>query len=344
MPKENSMSNVNKYGDISPRNAGYAVKTLLKRAQEAVYLERFGSFDPQPKNNTNIRRWRRYLSLPPAMAPLAEGIPPAGQMMRHEDISCTLEQYGDLVWLTDVVQDTHEDPVLEQAMEVLGEQARDTAEFLRWAVVRAGSHVIRAGGVASRDLIATTITAKELKLANRAFKRAKAQPFSRLIAASHRISTMPVRASYWALAHTDLEADIRNITGFIDAEKYANPSSAVEGEIGAAHGFRFIVSSNFNGWEAAGAAGTTMLAYGVKPSTSTKCDVLPVVLVARNAYAIVPLQGKSAVNIAVRNPSPSVGDPMGQKGFASWKRWDGCVILNQSFLQRIECACTAEPT
>ena len=338
------MPNVNKYGDIGPRTAGYAVKTLLKRAQEAIYLERFGSFDPQPKNSTNVRRWRRYLSLPPAMAPLAEGIPPSGQMMRQEDISCTLEQYGDLVWLTDVVIDTHEDPVLAQAMEVLGEQARDTAELLRWSVVRSGSHVIYANGVSSRSSVAATITAKELKLAIRSFRRARAEPFTRLIAASHRISTMPVRSSYWAVAHTDLEADIRNISGFIEAEKYANPGSAVDGEIGAAHGFRFILSSNFAGWEAAGAAGTTMLAYGVKPGSSTKCDVYPTVLIARNAYAIVPLQGKSAVNVAVVNPKPTVGDPMGQKGFASWKRWDGCVILNQSFLQRIESACTAEPT
>ncbi len=338
------MPNVNKYGDIGPRTAGFAVKTLLSRAQEGIYLERFGSYDPQPKNSTNIRRWRRYLSLPPAMAPLAEGIAPSGQMMRHEDITCTLEQYGDLVWLTDVVLDTHEDPVLAQAMEVLGEQARDTAELLRWAVVRAGSHVILANGVSSRGSVATTITAKELKLANRSFKRAKARPFTRLIAASPRISTLPVRASFWAVAHTDLEADIRNISGFIDAEKYASSDAAVDGEIGAAHGFRFILSSNFNGWESVGAAGTSMLAYGAKPSTSTKCDVYPVVLIARDAFAIVPLQGKSAVNIAVVNPKPVIGDPMGQKGFASWKRWDGCVILNQSFLHRIECACTAEPT
>lgn len=338
------MSNVNTYGDITGRTAGHAVKTLLKRAQEAVYLERFGSYDPQPKKSTNVRRWRRYLSLPPALSPLAEGIPPAGQMMRHEDISCTLEQYGDVVWLTDVVRDTHEDPVLEQAMEVLGEQARDTAELLRWAVIRAGSHVIYANGVTARTSVATTITAKELKLANRAFKRAKARPFTRLIAASHRISTVGVRSSYWAVAHTDLEADIRNITGFINVEEYANPNASVEGEIGAAEGFRFILSSNFNGWENGGASSSTMLAGGVKPSGATNCDVYPVVLIAKDAYAIVPLQGKSAVSIAVKNPTPVQGDPLGQRGFASWKRWDGCVILNQSFLHRIECAATAEPT
>lgn len=338
------MPNINTFGDISPRTAGYAVKTLLKVAQEAIYLERFGSYDPQPKNATNVRRWRRYLSLPPALAPLAEGIPPSGQMLRHEDITVTLEQYGDVVWLTDVVVDTHEDPVLQQTVERLGEQARDTAELLRWSVIRSGSHVIYANGVASRAAVVTAITAKELKVANRAFKRAKARPFTRLVAASHRISTMPVRASFWAVAHTDLEADIRAITGFVDAEKYADQNAAVEGEIGAAHGFRFIVSSNFNGWEAVGASSATMLSHGVKPASATNCDVYPIVCIARDAYAIVPLQGKNAVKIVVKNPDPNSGDPLGQKGFASWKRWDGCAILNQSFLQRIEVSCTAEPT
>ena len=106
--------NTTTYGDISPRTAGHAVAKLLERGQHLLTVERFGQFDPQPKNKTKTRKYRRYNSLPRATAPLAEGIPPAGQKLTYTDVECTLEQYGDHTILTDVVADTHEDPVLNQ--------------------------------------------------------------------------------------------------------------------------------------------------------------------------------------------------------------------------------------
>ena len=83
------------YGDISPRTAGYAAKKLLERGQYLMVVERFGQSDPQPKNATKTRKFRRYESLLRATAPLAEGIPPAGQKLTFTDIDCVLEQYGE---------------------------------------------------------------------------------------------------------------------------------------------------------------------------------------------------------------------------------------------------------
>jgi len=86
--------NTTTYGDISPRTAGFAKAKLLDRGQHLMVLERFGYFDPQQKHKTKTAKWRRYLSLPRATAPLAEGIPPQGQKLTYEDVSVTLEQYG----------------------------------------------------------------------------------------------------------------------------------------------------------------------------------------------------------------------------------------------------------
>jgi len=72
---------------------------------------------------------------------------------------------------------------------------------------------------------------------------------------------------------------------------------------------------------------------------------LIVMLTLCNAYAIVPLQGSRAVKIAVKNPGKvSDSDPMGQRGFVSWKAWQASAILNEIWVARIECCATANPT
>jgi len=90
------MANINKYGDISPRTAGYAARKLLERGQYDMVIERFGQAKPLPKHKTKTIKFRRYEALARADAPLAEGIPPAGRKMTKTDVEATLEQYGSL--------------------------------------------------------------------------------------------------------------------------------------------------------------------------------------------------------------------------------------------------------
>ena len=90
------MGNLNKYGDISPRTAGFAARKLLERGQYDMVIERFMQAKPLPKHKTKTMKFRRYEALPRADAPLAEGIPPAGRKMTKTDVEATLEQYGSL--------------------------------------------------------------------------------------------------------------------------------------------------------------------------------------------------------------------------------------------------------
>lgn len=332
------------YGDISPRTAGFAAKKLLERGQYLMVCERFGQSDPQPKNATKTRKFRRYESLLRASAPLAEGIPPAGQKLTFTDIDCVLEQYGDAVKITDVIEDTHEDPVLDQTMKICGEQIAETVECLRINVLKAGTNVFYANGVASRALVTAAPSRGDFRKIYRSFKRLKGKEISEIIKASPLISTEPVRSAYFAMGHTDLDADIRGIAGFIPSENYSSSEKALEGEIGSIEGIRIILTALFEPWLAAGVAGTTFLSGGVQVSGATACDVYPLIVVARDAYAIVPLQGKEAVTPAVINPNtPSKSDPLGQVGYVSWKTYQTACILNQNWIARLECAATANP-
>lgn len=136
------------YGDISPRTAAYASKELLERANPLLVLERFGQAKPLPEKSSKTIKFRRYNSLDPTPNPLTEGVTPSGKKMTATDVSASVVQYGDFIEISDVVQDTHEDPVLKEGMAVCGEQAANMLELVRFGILKAGTNVYRAGGAA----------------------------------------------------------------------------------------------------------------------------------------------------------------------------------------------------
>lgn len=337
--------NTTNYGDISPRTAGKAIRRLLDRGQHMMVIERFGQVDPQGMNNTKTAKWRRYESLARATAPLAEGVPPAGQRLTHTDVVATLEQYGDKVEITDVVNDTHEDPVLKEAMNIAGEQAAETIEVVRINILKAGTNVFYAAGVTSRATVNSPPTKGDFRKIYRSFKKNKAREITSIIAATGKISTEPVAPGYFALGHTDLDADIRSIAGFIPFEQYSNSTKAIPGEIGKIEQFRIVLTALFEPWETSGASGKTYLSGGVEVSSAAQADVYPMFFIAKDSYGLVPLQGLNAMKIGVVNPgTPSASDPLGQIGFTSWKTMQTAAILNQNWFARLESAATANPS
>lgn len=339
-------ANTTTYGDISPRTAGAAKARLLERGQHLMVVERFGQVDPQQKNKTKTCKWRRYNSFPRAIQPLAEGVPPTGNKLTYVDITATLEQYGDSYKLTDVIADTHEDKVLQEMMDLAGECAAETIETIRINILKAGTNVFYANGASSRAYVSSPPTRADFRLIYRYFKNHKAREISQVIAASAKISTEPVDAAYFVMGHTDLDADIRAIPGFVPSINYADSTKTLPGEIGKIDQFRIILTAMFEPWPAAGtsATGTTYLSGGVAVSSAAAPDVYPLIFVARDGYGIVPLQGYNSITPMVTNPGkPSATDPLGQIGWVSWKTYQTAAILNQAWVARLECAASARP-
>jgi len=331
---------------LSPMVNTYAVRKFLRRAQPGLVTERFGQKDNQPKNKGKVRKYRRYEALPVAIAPLSEGVTPEADMLTLTDVEVTLEQFGSWVKITDVIADTHEDPVLNETVKLCGEQAAAVVEKVRISRLKAGTNVFFANGVASRDAVITTVKPTDLKLVERTFNRHGAKTISQIIKATPNVATEPVPPAYFAMCHTDLRDDLYAIAGFTRVENYGSAEKAIEHEIGRYGSIRFVCPPMlFEPWLAAGAAtSSAFLSNGVDPSGNAACDVYPIIIVARDAYGIVPLQGMGAAQITVMNPNqPDKADPLNQWGLVSWKIYQAIVILNQMFMARIECACTAVP-
>jgi N4-gp56 family major capsid protein len=342
------------YGDISPAIAAYANVRMLKRAMPLLQLERFGQTYPLPQNNTQTAKFRRYFLsgatgtagsgsgsfyIPVATTPLVEGVTPSGNTLANQDYTVSLAQYGDFITITDVVLDTHTDPVLESATDILGEQAAVTVETLRFNVLKAGTNVFYANQVAGRSTVAAAISLADIRRVSTALNRQNAKKITSIVGSTPDYNTKSVEAAYMAVVHPDLETDLRSISAFKPVADYGPHTSPMEGEIGSVEQVRFLSSTVIAPFLAAGvvvASAPTMRSVG-----GVNIDVYPVLIFARDAFGIVPLKGKSAMTPMVVNPKPAPGDPLAQRGTVGWKLWTATVILQEAFMARLEVACTA---
>lgn len=325
------------YGDITPRTAAYAAVDLLKRALPYLCLEKFGQAKVLPSNKSTSIKWRRYNSLSVAITALTEGVTPTSKKLTSTDVTATVSQYGDLVEITDVVMDTHEDPVLKEATTIIGEQAAKTVETIRFNTLKAGTNVAYAGAVAARTSVTDVMARADQRKIIRTLERQETQHITQVVRSTPAFNTENVQPAFVGVCHVDLKTDIRSMSGFIDAKDYGS-IPPWETEVGACEDVRYLTSTVFTAWADGGSAtgaGTTRIS-----TANSACDVYPVLVFGRDAYGIVALKGEFAITPMVINPTPSKSDPLGQRGSVSWKTMQTCVILNDNWMCRWEVACT----
>jgi N4-gp56 family major capsid protein len=350
------MAAVTTYGDISPAVAAYSVVRMLKRAMPYLHLEKFGQVYPLPTNSTQTAKFRRYFLagaagaagpdngggtngagtafyIPVATTPLVEGVTPNGSILANQDYTVTLAQYGDFVTTTDVIEDTHTDPVLQQATDILGEQAAVTVETLRYNVLKAGTNVWYANNVSTRASIITPIALTDQRRVTTGLNRQNARKITQVIASTADFNTKSVEAAYMAVCHPDLESDLRNIPGFVTVANYGPHTTPMEGEIGSLEQVRYLTSTVMAPFTDAGGSAAT---NNLRTTSGTYADIYPVLIFGRDAYGIVPLKGKSGMTPMVVNPKPAPGDPLAQRGTVGWKLWTSTVILQDAFMARLE--------
>jgi N4-gp56 family major capsid protein len=326
-----------RYGDagVSPRTNVYAERQMLRHAGPHIVLDKFGMSRPMPKNKTQTIKFRRPRVFDAATAPLVEGITPSTTQFRYEDVETTLKQYGMLVEITDHIEDTHEDPVLNDATVQCGENIGRTVEALTYGVVRAGTNVFYANGTSRTD-VNTPISLSKVRAVVRALKAQKAMKITQIMDGSVNFATRPVEASYVAVHHTDLESDIRNLAGFTPVAQYGSRKPIHEYEIGSVEDVRFICSADLDPFVDGGGTAGSMVS-----TSGTSADVYPVLFFGKEAYGVVPLRGQGAVSPTILRPGVrDKSDPLGQRGYVGWKTWFAAVVLNQLWMARLEVSAT----
>ena len=317
----------------------HAILQFLVRALPYLVFEKFGQTYPLPERSTKIAKFRRFEALDATPTTLTEGVTPASQSLTTTDISATLDQYGSLVTLTDVLIDTNDTPVLEQAAEVVGEQAAEMIERMRIGVLLGGSNVEYANGSA-RSAVNTVLNLDLQRRIVRKLKNQKARYLNTIVRSTPSFNTENIAPGFVAVCHPDCESDIRDMAHFVDCKDYGTVPT-MENEIGAVEQVRYLFTTLMEPWEDAGGA-VASLSTPVVSTSGTNADVYPILYIAKDAYGLVPFKGASAVTPIILNPTPSASDPLGQRGHVAWKSMQTAVILNQAWMVRAEVAVSSK--
>lgn len=330
------------YGDISPRTAAFVVARMLARAEPALCMARFGQQQPIPKNKTNAVRWRRYNAFAPSLTPLVEGVTPAPDQITHTDVQSVLQQFGRRVQVSDVIQDTHEDPVLMEYADIMGEVAAQTMELIVFNALRGGTNVLFSGSSNSlrtgvNASMAGTTGANVLNRAIRQLKRQNAKHVTRMLAGTDKVGTGPIRGGYIAFAHPDLRPDLESIPGWRNPVEYGTYSGVLPNEMGAFKEVRVLESTLYSPFLAAATVAGAQSALLTNGGTgSGVADVYPLIIVGMDAFATVSLAGASSITPVVVNAKPSDSDVLGQRAHVGFKFYAAAQILNDAWVLRVE--------
>jgi len=320
----------------------YYDKSLLERAQpELVYAE-FGQDRPLKTRSTNKISFRRWEALAVATTALTEGITPVGSSLSKTDISATISQYGDFVTVSDVLEWTSRDEVLNEAADVLGEQAGQTIDQICRDILVAGTSVFcltdsSGASDTTRTNVDGLINAVAINKALRLLQNNNAKYFTKLIKPGTGVGSSAILPAFWAVVSPWTFYDLRGVTGFVSVKDYPAQQEVMKQEVGSYREMRCVMTTHGKMFADAGAN----VASGHKTTGTVKEDVFATIIVGMNAYGKIPLTGHAMEMITKPLGSGGTEDPLNQRATAGWKAAQTFKILNDSFMTRLEHGATA---
>lgn len=306
------MPTVQTIDTLSVENQTFYDKALLERCLPELPLYEDGQKKKIPAGKGTSIEWRKWNSLKAADTPLTEGVTPTGSNLDITAITKKLDQYGDYVTVSDVLEMQAKDPVIAETSQLEGEQAGLTLNAVINAEISAGTTVRYAGSATSTGALTASdvLTGSLVKKCVRDLHKNNIKRFA--------------DGYYHAVISAEQAYDLMNDTangGWIDANKYTNAMPLLKGEVGCYGGVRFKVSSEtLAGEGASGAAVHKGLIYG------------------KNTYG-VPEIGSGAAKpkiIVKQKGSAGTNDPLDQRASIGWKAMFACKRLNELGIVRVE--------
>lgn len=310
------MDNVTSTSVITPAVNAYFQKLLLVRNKPKLIHALFADRHELPAGHGKTIVMRRYAALPTRTAEILEGVPPDGDTLSKQDIRATVAQYGGWTLITDVLEFTCENKILNINVSELNDQMyRTEDELVRNILVSTASATTASYG----DPAATNLNADDIELIANTLQNNDASIVAPQIDASPRVGTGPVEASFWAMMHTELNRDLRRCEGFIKPAEYGRQTGILEAERGNVGEVRFLASS------VAHKQGSATEAF---PATADEYYYIP--FIAKHSYGIVDLRKANARLIIHLKGSGGSSDPLDQRQTAGWKLMNVCRIKNDN--------------
>lgn len=301
------MGDINTLTSVSAEAKTFYDKTLLARLVPTLVFAKFGQKKSIKSRSGKTIEFRKFNSLEPAGA-LTEGVTPKGKSLSVSSINATLEQYGDFVEVSDMLDLVGIDPVLVETAELLGEQSGLTIDNVVRDEVCGGTNVQYAGGkTATNEITASDVmTADEVAKASATLKKANVKRLE----GKH----------YIGIVDPDIAYDLMKDPLWQDISKYSGGQAIMDGEIGKLHGVRFIETTE------------TLVKEG---AVNVHCAMI----IGRDAYGVADIEGSAKPeNIVKPFGSAGTADPLNQRATSGWKALFTAKRLDEYCMVRIECA------
>lgn len=300
-------TNVTTDAGLSVENKTFYDDTLIDVAQAHLVHDQFGQKRPIPKGGGKEIEFRQFASLPKATTALTEGVTPDGKKLSATAIKSTVEQYGDYVTLSDVLDLTAIDNVVVEATKVIGRQAGLTLDTITRNVLQAGTNVFYCSKSDGTAVTSRANLDATCKLTVRMVRR---------VVAFLKANNAPKFGNcYVAIIHPFAEFDLMDDDEWKYPHQYQDTTEIYEGEIGKIAGVRFVESSEAMIYEG-GIFGTLFIAEG--------------------AYGVTEITGGGLKTIIKQLGSAGSSDPLDQRATVGWKASKTAEILVQPYLVRVE--------
>lgn len=225
-------------GDLAPEIKEFYSKVLLELAGPNLVHDQFGQKRPIPRGNGRTVEWRKFSKLPKALVPLTEGVTPAGNKLNVTAVTGTVEQYGDYVESTDLLDLIAIDNVKSETAKLLADQAGLTMDTVVRNELVGGTNVFYATKVTGGT--ETEVTSRADLTSD---CRLRVKDIFKVAAEMKAVNAPKINGSYVAIIHPYVSHDIMMEAGeaWIGLQKYTNNVNKVyEGEIGQLAGIRFV--------------------------------------------------------------------------------------------------------
>ena len=284
--------------------------TLIDEAGANLVHDQFGQRRPIPANGGKIIEFRKFASLPKATTPLTEGVTPDGKSLSVTTVTATVNQYGDYITQSDVLELTALDNTILETTKVLGRQAGLTLDTVVRNVLHSGTNVTYCPKVV--DGVETEVTSrsalgKDCQLT---------VDVVRQVVAKLRAQNAPtINGSYVAIIHPYVAYDLMRDPEWIEAHKYAQPENLYTGEIGQIAGVRFVQTTEAKIYDG-GIFGTLIL--------------------GADAYGITEVTGGGLQTSVKQKGSSGAADPLDQRSSVGWKAMRTAELLIPNYIVRVE--------
>lgn len=297
---------------LPPAVREYYDRLLLMTAYPQLIHTKFAQKRVLPEKNGDTIVFRRYSRLATVPIPLVDGVTPPGAPLSATDIKAQVSFYGNFVTITNQVELTVEDRVLNESARLLAQNMAQTMDEVTRDVLASTSSVLQcSNGVNGQT--PTELTKADIDAAVKTLLGNDAEMISEVVTGANLFATAPVRPAFWGYIDTDLLDDLEAVANFLHSANYPNQQTVLDAEWGATGNVRWLYTS-------------------VGSVSSASPPVYNNFIIGKEAYAVVHLRSETGEFYIEPLGSAGAADPLHQRGSVGWQHPFVSRILNDAFM------------